>query len=351
VTDVGAPAGWYPDPVVTGGKRFFDGVTWTEHFVPPAPPMPGSGYPVGIPPWKGASFGRPANGPGALASPGKRLGARALDALVLLPIFAAVGGITFALAAPHFGPIFPKANNNPNAYVPVPGFVWIYVVLFGSLVATGAVMVMYETVATVRYGRTLGKAWLHIRPIRTDGQPLGWGRSFGRITLYVLSGSLSWLGLLDPLWCLWDQNQQCLHDKAVGTLVINDGSDDEIPGGPGTLVSGEASDAARWRPIQSVPTTAPIGTNPYSYAYWASMPAQPRNNGLAIASLVCSIGGFFFLAVPAVLGLILGLVARSQIRQSNGTQTGGGLATAGIIVGIAVIGFWALIIVLSAVSN
>jgi hypothetical protein len=30
------------------------------------------------------------------------------------------------------------------------------------------------------------------------------------------------IGLLDPLWCLWDANQQCLHDKVVDSVVIND---------------------------------------------------------------------------------------------------------------------------------
>jgi uncharacterized RDD family membrane protein YckC len=28
--------------------------------------------------------------------------------------------------------------------------------------------------------------------------------------------------MLDPLWCVWDNNRQCLHDKAVGTIVVND---------------------------------------------------------------------------------------------------------------------------------
>jgi Protein of unknown function (DUF2510) len=28
---VTAPAGWYPDPDGSGGRRYFDGQTWTEH--------------------------------------------------------------------------------------------------------------------------------------------------------------------------------------------------------------------------------------------------------------------------------------------------------------------------------
>lgn len=235
VTDTGAPAGWYPDPAGTGGQRYFDGAAWTEHFVPPPPPMPGYGYPVGRPPWKGAQYGRPASGPGALANPGRRLGARVLDGLVLLPVLIAFSAITIALIAPHVGPIFPKISNNPNAREPVPGFLWIYLAIFGCAIATGVVMVFYEAIATTRYGRTLGKAWLHIRPIRTDGQALGWGRSIGRVSLYSASGFLNWLGLLDPLWCLWDENQQCLHDKAVSTLVINDEPSSGVESEPSTL--------------------------------------------------------------------------------------------------------------------
>jgi uncharacterized RDD family membrane protein YckC len=131
--------------------------------------------------------------------------------------------ITLAIAAPHFGPIFPTISNDPNATVPLPGFVWIYVTVFGCLLATGIIMIFYEAIFTVRYGRTLGKAWLHIRPVRTDGHPLGWGSAFGRVTIYYLFGFASWIGLIDPLWCLWDENHQCLHDKAASTLVINDG--------------------------------------------------------------------------------------------------------------------------------
>jgi uncharacterized RDD family membrane protein YckC len=142
--------------------------------------------------------------------------------LVLVPVVVAFAVIAVVIVAPHAGPIFPKVNSNTNASVPTPGFLWIYLAVFVSFVVSGVVAVIYEGVATARYGRTLGKAWLHIRPARIDGSRLGWGRSFGRVGLCWFSGILGWIGLLDPLWCLWDENQQCLHDKVVGTLVIND---------------------------------------------------------------------------------------------------------------------------------
>jgi len=158
-----------------------------------------------------------------LANPGIRLAAWVIDWVLLLPVVGVMLAVTLALAAPHFGPIFPVTNaNNQDVNGPTPGFVWIYLVVIGYAVAAGLLMVAYQTVANARYGRSFGKAWLHIRPVRLDGGPLGWGRSLARATLQWVASWFSWIGLLDPLWCLWDGRTQCLHDKAVETIVIND---------------------------------------------------------------------------------------------------------------------------------
>jgi len=355
VTDTGAQAGWYPDPERAGWQRYFDGAAWTEHRAPSpgfAPSGYGQPWPPS-PPWKGAQFGRPRYGPGALATPGRRLGARALDALVLLPVLALFVVIAVILVAPHAGPLFPRNDTDQYGPSPTPGIVWIYLAVIACVVATGVVMVIYEGVATARYGRTLGKAWLRIRPVRIDGSPLGWGRSFGRISIYWISGFLSWVGLLDPLWCLWDANQQCLHDKVVGSLVINDGSAEEstgesvsssgvsdvMPMAPG----GWQTPGGNWPPT---PQHLPVVVYGPVYGQRVMWPVFPRNDGLAVASLVCSIAGILFVGVPAIPGVIFGFVARSRISGSNGMLTGDGLALAGIITGFVVIGGWALLLVL-----
>ncbi|MDE3087144.1 MAG: RDD family protein [Acidobacteriota bacterium] len=215
-----APPGWYAAPGQPGLQRYFDGAAWTSHLAPlPAHPYAPVGW--GKPPWKGAMLGLPAQGPGALADPGRRLGARLLDGLVLLPVVAALVALAVLLVAPHAGPMFPRTPDG-RAPATTPGFVWVELAVLGALLVSGVVMIAYEAVATARYGRTLGKAWLHIRPLRTDGAALGWGRSFGRASLQGVAGIFSWIGLLDPLWCLWDDNRQCLHDKVVGTMVVND---------------------------------------------------------------------------------------------------------------------------------
>jgi uncharacterized RDD family membrane protein YckC len=213
-----APPGWYPDPS-GAGQRYFDGATWTDHTVPYPQPPPAW---AAAPPWKGARYGRPPDGSGSLSDPGRRLAARLLDGLIFLPVVVLCIAIAIALVAPHAGPMFPKANVDPNASTPTPGFLWLYLAAFGGAFVAGALFVLYETVATVKWGRTLGKRWMRIRPLTLAGGALGWGRAFGRSAAGWVASWLGWIGLLDPLWCLWDGDRQCLHDKIAGTLVVDD---------------------------------------------------------------------------------------------------------------------------------
>ena len=214
-----APAGWYADPEGFAGQRYFDGFQWTPHRAAPAGGAGSGGY--GPAPWKGAQIGRPPDGPGSLANPGLRLGARLLDGLVFLPVIGVVVTLAVVLVAPHAGPIFPSTTNT-DTVTPTPGIVWIYLAALGGVLVSAMLFVAYEATATARYGRTLGKAWLHIRPVGVDGGGLGAGVCVARALLYWFAGLLGVIGLLDPLWCLWDANTQCLHDKAVDTVVVND---------------------------------------------------------------------------------------------------------------------------------
>src|SRR5580704_1868101 len=179
-TGTGAAPNWYPDPSGSGGVRWWDGDRWTEHIAAP---------PVLVPmplPWKGYQIGRPPAGPGSLADPGIRLAAWLIDAAIFLVVFAVMLTVVLLIATPHFGPILPKTPaNNTNAQVPLPGFFWIYLTVFGCALTTSILMVAYQTVATAVYGRSLGKKLLHIRPVRAlDLQPIGWGRAFGRSAIF-----------------------------------------------------------------------------------------------------------------------------------------------------------------------
>ena len=61
----------------------------------------------------------------------------------------------------------------------------------------------------------------------------------------------------------------------------------------------------------------------------------PKTSGLAIASLVCGITAWTILPIvlTAIAAVILGHLAKKEIRAAGGTITGNGMATAGLILG------------------
>jgi Domain of unknown function (DUF4190) len=68
----------------------------------------------------------------------------------------------------------------------------------------------------------------------------------------------------------------------------------------------------------------------YGYGYAPPMAVQ-QTNGLAIASMVVSLASIVVCGLPAIIGAIMGHVARRQIRERN--EAGDGMALTGIIVG------------------
>jgi uncharacterized protein DUF4190 len=84
----------------------------------------------------------------------------------------------------------------------------------------------------------------------------------------------------------------------------------------------------------STPQTPPG----YGYPVYPYPVAAPTN-GLAIASLVCSLAGLA-VGISAPVGAILGHIARRQIRERG--EQGDGMALAGIIVGWVLTGIIAL---------
>ncbi len=77
--------------------------------------------------------------------------------------------------------------------------------------------------------------------------------------------------------------------------------------------------------------------------------AHARTSGLAIASLVTSILLFWFYGIGSILGIIFGHIARAEIKKSNGTLTGDGLALTGLIIGYVTLGL-VLVGILAAVA-
>jgi uncharacterized RDD family membrane protein YckC len=91
---------------------------------------------------------------------------------------------------------------------------------------------LYVAYATILIGgtrgQTVGMMAVGIRVVR-DGtlDAVDYGRAFGRAIfeqvlrlLSVVVFFLSIVWLLDMLWPLWDNKNQTLHDKALGTVVL-----------------------------------------------------------------------------------------------------------------------------------
>ena len=66
-------------------------------------------------------------------------------------------------------------------------------------------------------GQTPGKIALGIKIIRTDGSPVGFGRSLLRYVGYIISAITLLIGYL---WIAFDGRKQGVHDKIADTYVI-----------------------------------------------------------------------------------------------------------------------------------
>lgn len=83
------------------------------------------------------------------------------------------------------------------------------------------------------------------------------------------------------------------------------------------------------------------GAPPYPAYYAGPMPQS--TNGMAIASLACSIASFFIAPfVGAVLGVIFGHMALKQLKTSP--EQGHGMAVAGLIIGYIHLALFVLIV-------
>jgi hypothetical protein len=70
--------------------------------------------------------------------------------------------------------------------------------------------------------------------------------------------------------------------------------------------------------------------------------APPRTNSMAVAALCCGVAEFFTFGVTAIPAVVLGHVARGQIRRTG--EAGAGLALTGLILGWLAIGLFALFV-------
>ncbi|MFE2429694.1 RDD family protein [Streptomyces sp. NPDC059373] len=167
-------------------------------------PGPAPGYPPGYAP--GVPPGMP-----PLATHGQRFLARLIDTVPLIVLWVIVSVVVFA------------GNWSDAGGIGFGRQLLVYVIVYG-------VYFVYEGVMVSRTGQTLGKMALKIRVARlADGNAPG-NDGWQRAAVYVLPGILSAIcigavfWLLNVLWCTWDKPyQQCLHDKAAKTVVVQAG--------------------------------------------------------------------------------------------------------------------------------
>lgn len=100
--------------------------------------------------------------------------------------------------------------------------------------------------------------------------------------------------------------------------------------------------------VADLPAGPVGGVMPYLPGPYYPVPARPTN-GAAIAALACGVAEFFTLGLAAIPAVILGHVARGQIKRTG--ERGDGMAIAGLVLGYLGILGWALFIIALAASS
>ncbi|MGO4221357.1 RDD family protein [Lysobacter sp. TAF61] len=127
------------------------------------------------------------------------------------------GGVSLAVALPL---IIAIARYNPARGIGELGGSLVLLSVAG-IVALG----IYTLILLSREGQTIGKRWVGIRIVRTDGERAGLGRLFWlRYAVPGLIGGVPFLGpvfsLANILWIFGEQ-RRCLHDHIADTMVVN----------------------------------------------------------------------------------------------------------------------------------
>jgi uncharacterized RDD family membrane protein YckC len=202
---------------------------------PPGPRPPAFPQQPGFPPQPGG--GAQFVGGVQLAPLSARIGARLIDLLVLMALNVVVNGYFFVRYYQESAPVIEDALKSGRSLfeIAIPAEAQ-RLNLIMVLVAIG-LWFAYEVPTTASRGQTLGKRVLGIKVARLDGAELRFGQAIRRwfiLSFPAMLGACGWpVFLVNVLWCVWDRPaQQCLHDKAVRTIVVV-AQPQQPPAGPG----------------------------------------------------------------------------------------------------------------------
>ncbi len=185
-----------------------DDSSWSSP--PPPPPGPASQSPQTMTGWAAIGTG----GTVELAGAGRRLGARILDAVIMLVAVLILFAVGIAAALGVDSEDWTEENS-----AAVTG------TFIGFALLAVAIGILYEVTLIATRGQTLGKMAARIKVVRADnGLAPGWGKSIVRWIIPAVLGFIpvvGWiLSLLVYVSLLWDKVRQGWHDKAAGTLVV-----------------------------------------------------------------------------------------------------------------------------------
>ncbi|MFD8545221.1 RDD family protein [Streptomyces sp. NPDC059649] len=137
-----------------------------------------------------------------IANPGRRLLAVLIDT-----VLAAVALSVISAAIGLFVTFGGSADNSP---------------FYLTLVTAVAMVFLYSPLLTATCGGTVGKLICGMTVVRVaDGCRPSYGTALARHLAHLGMWVVPVLSQLDALFCVWDRPyRQCLHDKAVGTLVL-----------------------------------------------------------------------------------------------------------------------------------
>ncbi len=146
-------------------------------------------------------------GPLPRASFGQRLGAFAIDLVIIIVVVLVIGFIFSAIIAV-------LANSGSGVALGVAGLIGLITFLLYLAIP----IVYFGYMEGQPSGQTFGKRVLNIRVVDfNNAGPLPLGRAMLRSLVRSL---LSGIFLLGYLWMLWDPQQQTWHDKLIGTTVV-----------------------------------------------------------------------------------------------------------------------------------
>jgi uncharacterized RDD family membrane protein YckC len=151
-----------------------------------------------------------------LAGFGKRFLAYIIDGIIL--------GIAFTLIFIPFGGIFAflglgagrELSDGEAAAMAVTGGISIIGIILLAIIAP----VVYDALMTASPRQaTLGKSIMKIRIVKENGEPLNTSEAFIRALVKYVTGQFCFLLLLV---CLFNKEEQNLHDLAARTFVIEE---------------------------------------------------------------------------------------------------------------------------------